>query len=297
VAGGQIERPGEVQVRDDLGELGDAGAEQRELGRAGRGDLGEHAAQHAGQLGHHVEVIGDEAELDVEAGVLVDVPGGVVRFGPEHRTDLVHPLEHADHDLLVKLGALRQVRRAAEVVDREHVGAALGRGLDQLGRLDLDEALGVERGAKPAHRGGADPEDRAALREAVGHHGVVEQRRHRHVGQLLAELHGRGLRRLGDHVERDVAELDAVRRLRLRAHLAGHGDHRLGLRRAERRQPPRVGDRLHDAASVADHEEADRAEPAHRLQPPDDAHALADARRDLTRSNPFHLTILAGPAV
>ena len=66
---------------------------------------------------HHVAVVGDEAELDVERGVLGQVADRVVRLGPEHRTDLVDPLEHADQRLLVELRRLGQVRRPAEVVD------------------------------------------------------------------------------------------------------------------------------------------------------------------------------------
>ena len=55
-----------------------------------------------------------------------------MRLGPEHRADLVDPLEHADHRLLVELRRLGQVRRPAEVVEREHVRAALGRRRDDL---------------------------------------------------------------------------------------------------------------------------------------------------------------------
>ena len=59
--------------------------------------------------GHHVPVVGDEADLRVQAGVLGEVPGGVVWLGPEHRPDLVHPLEHADHGLLEELRRLGEV--------------------------------------------------------------------------------------------------------------------------------------------------------------------------------------------
>ena len=46
--------------------------------------------------------------------------------------DLVDPLEDPDQHLLVELRALGEVRRPAEVVDLEDVGAGLGRRLDQL---------------------------------------------------------------------------------------------------------------------------------------------------------------------
>ena len=95
----------------------------------------------------------DEPELGVEGDVLRQVPDGVVRLGPEHRADLVDPLEDADHLLLVELRALREVRRPAEVVDLEDVGPGLGRRLHELGRLDLGEPGRVERVAEPAQRG------------------------------------------------------------------------------------------------------------------------------------------------
>ena len=96
------------------------------------------------QAGDHLAVVLDEAELDVQADVLRQVPHRVVRLGAEHRPDLVDPLEDPDQHLLVELRALGEVRLAAEVVDLEDVGAALGRRLDQLGRGDLGEAARVE---------------------------------------------------------------------------------------------------------------------------------------------------------
>ncbi len=80
-------------------------------------------------------------ELRVERHVLGQVPDRVVRLGAEHRADLVDPFEHTDHRLLVELRRLRQVRRSAEVVQREHVRAGLGRRTDDLRRLDLGETL------------------------------------------------------------------------------------------------------------------------------------------------------------
>ena len=100
----------------------------------------DHAGHHVAQAGDHLAVVLDEAELDVEADVLRQVPDRVVRLGPEHRPDLVDPLEDPDQHLLVELRALGEVRRPAEVVDLEDVGAALGRRLHELGRADLGEA-------------------------------------------------------------------------------------------------------------------------------------------------------------
>ena len=111
-----------------------------------------------------------------------------MRLGAEHRPDLVDPLEHADHHLLVELRALREVAGPAEVVDAEHVGAGLGRRRDDLRCLDLDEAGRVERARASrratARRAGTPRAGGVAQRDR----GVVEQ-----VRQLLLEL---GTRRL-----------------------------------------------------------------------------------------------------
>src|SRR2546428_13814381 len=107
----------------------------------------------------------------------------VVRFRAEDRADLVHALEDADHDLLVELRALRQERGATEVVDREHVRAALRRRRDDLRRLDLREAVRVERRAVAGERRGGDLEARAPARMTERDRRVVEQRR-----QLFLQL-------------------------------------------------------------------------------------------------------------
>ena len=86
----------------------------------------------------------DEAELRVERDVFGEMPRRVVRLGAEDRPDLVHALEDPDHDLLEELRALREVRGTTEVVELEHVRAALGRGRDDLWRLDLRETARVE---------------------------------------------------------------------------------------------------------------------------------------------------------
>src|ERR1051326_7157863 len=75
---------------------------------------------------HDGEVVLDKTELGVQADIFTKVARGVVRLGPENRTDLKDPLEDADHDLLVKLRALRQVSGPPEVVELEDVGPALG---------------------------------------------------------------------------------------------------------------------------------------------------------------------------
>ena len=233
-----------------------------------------HLAEHARQHGHDVAVALDEPELDVEAGVLVDVTRGVVRLGAEHRPDLVDPLEHADHDLLVELLALREIRDAIEVAHREHVGAAFGRGAHELGRLDLHEALAVERAPKPAHRRRGDPEDLAPRRVTVRDHGVVEQRRERHVDEILAERDRRRVGHRRDHADRlsHVVEFE----LRLR------DDHPF--------------DRDHRLEPIAHDRERDRADATQRGQPSTHVHALADACSNFMLSKSVPRRFLAGPA-
>src|SRR5437764_280081 len=46
-----------------------------------------HATQHLGEHGHDGRVILDEAHLEVERDVLVQMTGGVVRLGPEDRAN------------------------------------------------------------------------------------------------------------------------------------------------------------------------------------------------------------------
>ena len=179
----ELLRGDEVDVRDLLRHARECEVEQRELALAAFLHPADHAGEQVAQHGHDAEVVVDEAELDVEGHVLREVADGVVRFGPEHGTDLVHALEHADHHLLVELRRLREITGAAEVVDAKDVGARLRRGRDDLRRLDLDETGGVERLAHPGQRQRAEPEHRTAARVAQRDGRVVELER-----QLFLQL-------------------------------------------------------------------------------------------------------------
>ena len=162
---------------------------------------------------HDVAVVLDEAQLDVERDVLGQVAGGVVRLGPEHRPDLVDALEDADHHLLVELRALGQVRRAAEVVEREDVGAALGRRADDLRGVDLDEAARVERRTEPGDRGRADAEGGGGCgwRSATGAWSSRVGRLAREVGPVEVERRRLGGARPAPRSPASV-DLDAARR-------------------------------------------------------------------------------------
>ena len=100
----QLQRVGEMHhrnlVRHRRQDQVPRGHRRRGFGRDGPDHAGQHVAQH----GHHVPVVLDEAQLDIQGRVLGQVAHRVVRLRPEHRPYLVHLLEDADHRLLVELG-------------------------------------------------------------------------------------------------------------------------------------------------------------------------------------------------
>ena len=115
------------------------------------GDGLDHGAHRRGDRGEHV-VLADEAHLGVELGELELAVGAQVLVA-EAAGDLVVAVDAADHaQLLEQLGALRQRVERAGLRARRHdeVAGTFGRRRDQHRRLDLDEALGVHRGADRA---------------------------------------------------------------------------------------------------------------------------------------------------
>ena len=126
--------------------------EQRAIGGHGRG----HGEGHLLDPGHDVVVV-DEAHLQVELGELGLAVAAQVLVA-QAAGDLEVAVEAADHEqLLHLLRALRQGVDAARLQAGGHdeVARALGRGLDQQRRLDLDEAglvVGVADGLAPAGR-------------------------------------------------------------------------------------------------------------------------------------------------
>ena len=226
----ELLRVDEVDVRDRRrGRSGSVEVEQRELALA-TAPASPRPCPRARRASTAItrEVVVDEAELDVERHVLGEVADGVVRFGAEHRADLVDALEHADHHLLVELRALREVAGPAEVVDAEHVGAGLGGRRDDLRRLDLDEAGRVERGAHARERERAEPEHRAP---AAG--GAARPRAWSSwygscsFSSGTRRLTGGGSGVAATQRERRVDELDAAGRLRVQLRRALDLEHRL----------------------------------------------------------------------
>ena len=196
-------------------------------------------------------MVADEPELDVEGDVLGEVPHRVVRLGAEDRADLVDPLEDADQLLLVELRALGEVGRPAEVVDREDVGARLGRRLDELRGLDLGEPETVEGVPEATQAGGGELPLGPLGRVPPADRRVVELRRQPGGESRAPELERRCLGRLGQRRDRRLRDLDAPGRLVVGGDRAGHLDGRLlGRDRGAGRQHD-----LGQTAAVADDEE------------------------------------------
>ena len=200
-----------------------------------------------------------------------------MRFGAEHGADLVHALEHADHHLLVELRTLREVAGPAEVVDPEHVRTGLGGRRDDLRRLDLDEAGGVERGADARERERTEAEHRAAAGVAQGDRAVIELIRKLLLQLGHAQVHGRRLGCRDEPAERRVDELHSSGRLLVQLRRTLDHEHRLveplggfgtlfGV----------VDDDLADAGAVSDDHEVDPRQRTVVEQPAPELDPLAD---------------------
>ncbi len=93
---------------------------------------------------HDICEIVYEAHLKVHGDVLVEVPVGVKVLCAEHRANLKDALKDGNQHLLVELGALRKENCLAEVLEAEHVGAALCAGEVDFRRVDFGKALAGE---------------------------------------------------------------------------------------------------------------------------------------------------------
>ena len=183
----------------------------------------------------------------------------------EAARDLVVAVGPRDHEDLLE--ELRRLRQGVETVRLqahrdEEVARALGRRLGQHRRLDLEEALLVEVGARRLHD--------VVAQDQVGEHrrapqvevAVLQAQRLVDLAALRGlDLEGRRLR-LVQHLELGDADLDLAGR-QLRVHRLGAtrddgaarredelGADRLG-QRVRRRGRGRIDDELHDAAAVA----------------------------------------------
>ena len=94
--------------------------------------------QHADDL----VVMKVDGHLDIEADKLAQVAARVRLLSAEDGPDFEHALEvRRDGHLLVQLRRLRKARCAPEIVRCEDARPSLGFARDDLGRVDLGEAL------------------------------------------------------------------------------------------------------------------------------------------------------------
>ncbi len=266
------ERAGVQQgdARNMGGHVGNGGAQQVELGLRGGFQAGHDAGQQAVLEAHDVFLVLDEAHLDVQAQVLVQVAARGVLLGAVHGRDLEHAFEHADHDLLVQLRALREVRGMPEVVDGEQVRAALRACRDDLGRADLGEPLGHQVIPERGDQFGLYLQRGAFLQAAHGHHAVVQHGFRVDVPFHLGNLDRAGLHGGADHAELTDLHLEPAGRLGVR--LDGARDLHAALRE---RQVQALADALRDAAHVAQHHELHAAQVAAGVHEALQAHGLA----------------------
>ena len=97
----------------------------------------EHACLHLHNVGKAVY----KAHLEVHGDIFVEVPARVVVLGAEYGAYLEHPFVYGHERLFVELGALRKEHGFAEVVEFEHVRAALGARKVYLRRMNFGKAL------------------------------------------------------------------------------------------------------------------------------------------------------------
>jgi hypothetical protein len=220
----QLQCVGEVQIRNLCRYVRQVQFEQLH-GRRAVANTFDHARYRFADDPHHGEVVFDEPELCVERYVLGEVATGVMRLGAKNGAGLENALEHTNHRLLVELRALSEVGGLSEVVEREDVRAALSGGGDDLRRLDLCEAQGLERPAKAADRAGRQLERRPLARMPKGDRRVVEDRRQLLLQPGTTQLDRRSLSCRDKHADLGLVHLHAAGCLRRGYDRAHHLQH------------------------------------------------------------------------
>ena len=145
--------------------------------------------------GHDVLLTFDEAHLDIEGDVLIEVTGGSMFLCAVSGSDLEDALIDADADLFVELRALRKVYLLTEIIHLEDVSAAFSSFGDDLRGEDLGEAVGAQELAEGTCDGRLHLEDRHITRVAEGDLTVVELITQKRL--FVAELQGVHVHYLG----------------------------------------------------------------------------------------------------
>ena len=125
----------------DLVYLRYIGFKQFDFGRILRFKQLHDVFQHARLHLHYVGKAVYKTHLEVHGDIFVEVPARVVVLGAEHGAYLEHALVNGHQRLLVKLRTLRKEHRLTEVIELEHVCAALGAGKVYLGGVYFRESV------------------------------------------------------------------------------------------------------------------------------------------------------------
>ena len=108
----------------------------------------------------HLVVVLLDLHLHIEAGEFSQVARRVRVLSAEDRSDLKHTVHICDNShLFVQLRRLGEVGRAIEVSDGEDVSTTLTLGGDQLGSVDLNEAVLDQGLAEEEASGRLQPEN------------------------------------------------------------------------------------------------------------------------------------------
>lgn len=116
----------------------------------------------------------------------------------KYRSSLKHTVKHADHHLLVKLRALRQICLFAEIRQREDISSALGSRRYELRCVDFGEVLSIQKFAERLTDLCLDLENRALFFVAQRNWAIVQQVLNRSVDPLLVDDNRRYFFRLGE---------------------------------------------------------------------------------------------------
>src|SRR5579884_2898502 len=146
---------GKMDVGDLIGHNGHRNAQEIQFGLIVFAETIQNARQQVAQKSHDGEMVLDEAHLQIQADIFIEMTSCIVSFGAKDGANLEDALEDAHHDLLVELGALSQVSRTTKVVQLEDVSTAFGSGGNDLGSRDLGKAALVEHLTKTAHHAGS----------------------------------------------------------------------------------------------------------------------------------------------
>ena len=135
---------------------------------------GDDMAEQSSLEGHDIFLTFDEAHLDIEGDVLIEVTGGRMFLCAVGGRDLEDALINANADLFVELRALREVDLLAEIIHLEDVSTAFCSFAHDLRGEDLGEAISREELTEGTCDGRLHLEDRHIARVAESDLTVVE---------------------------------------------------------------------------------------------------------------------------